>query len=71
MINFGNKPDNILLTDQYINMYCGNTVTYESRPYWNTTTDTVNYADSMSIPSLLGRDGPKICIYKPYSIINI
>ena len=52
-------------------MYCGNTVTYESRPYWNTTTDTVNYADSMSVPSLLGRDGAKVCIYKPHPVINI
>ena len=71
MINFGNKPDNILSTDQYINMYTGNTATYESRPYWNTTTDTVNYADSMSVPSLLGSNGPKICIYKPHPVINI
>ena len=71
MINFGNNPDNILSTDQYINMYCGNTVTYESRPYWDTFNDTVVYAASMSVPSLLGRDGPKICIYKPYPVINI
>ena len=47
MINFGNNPDNILSTDQYINMYCGNTATYESRPSWDTFNDTVVYAASM------------------------
>ena len=70
MINFA-KPDNILSTDQYINMYCGNTATYEKYPYWDTFNDTVNYSSSMSVPSLLGRDGPKICVYKPHPVLNI
>ena len=52
-------------------MFCGNTVGYESRPYWDTTTDAVNYSYSMSIPSLIGYNGPKICIYRPNPIITI
>ena len=71
MINFGNNPDNILSPDQYINMYTGNTVSYEKYPYWNSATNAVNYSDSMSAPSLIGKNGPKICIYKPHPVINI
>ena len=70
MIDFF-KQNNILSNDQYINMYCGNTVDYEKFPYWNATTNTVNYDYSMSVSTLLGRDGPKFYIYKPKSIINI
>ena len=70
MVNFA-KPDNILSTNQYINMYSGNTIDYEKRPYWNATTNTVDYDYSMSISALIDRDGPKFYIYKPKSIINI
>ena len=70
MINFV-KQNNILSNDQYINMYCGNTADYKKSPYWNATTNTVNYDYSMSVSTLLGRDGPKFYIYKPKSIINI
>ena len=70
MINFA-KPDNILSTNQYINMYSGNTIDYEKRPYWNATTNTVDYDYSMSKSTLFGRDGTKFFIYKHYPIINI
>ena len=52
-------------------MFCGNTVGYESRPYWNTTTGAVDYSYSMSVPSLIGYNGHKICIYRPNPIIKI
>ena len=52
-------------------MFCGNTVSYKSRPYWDTTTGAVNYSYSMSVPSLIGYNGPKNCIYRPNSIIKI
>ena len=52
-------------------MYCSNTVDYEKSPYWNATTNTVNYDYSMSTSTLIGRDGPKFYIYKPKSIISI
>ena len=69
-INFA-KSDNILSTDKYINMYSGSTVDYERHPYFNSTTNAVVYDYSMSEPNLIGRDGPKFYIYKPYPIINI
>ena len=47
------------------------TVGYESRPYWNTTTGAVDYSYSMSVPSLIGYNGPKFCIYRPNPIIKI
>ena len=47
------------------------TATYESRPYWDTTTGAVNYSYSMSVPCLSGYNGPKICIYRPNPIIKI
>ena len=70
MINFA-KSDNILSTDQYINMYSGSTVDYERRPYWDATTNAVVYDYSMSEPNLIGRNGPKFYIYKPYPIISV
>ena len=70
MINFV-KSDKILSNDQYINMYCGNTIDYDRRPYWNTTTDAVIYDYSMNKTALFGKDGPKFYIYKPYPIMNI
>ena len=52
-------------------MCSGNKIDYEKRPYWNATTNTVDYDYSMSKSTLFGRDGSKFFIYKPYPIINI